>query len=251
MCFSVAAMLAGFFAIIKAGEGAALLAAGQIGTAAFMMSAKLIMLSMILDGFDGNLARLLKGTSTFGGEFDTYVDIMSFGLAPALLAYWLVLKDFGFWGLLLASSIVLSGMLRLSRFRATDDDRGMKGYQGLPITLNAGWIALTTYICLEPRTGHFFSMDSGPFAAFVWACVIAYLVLQVSNFRYPKPTKYWLFLIPSAFFIAALFVQGMKLGLVCAMGMCIYGLCYAFLPPLFPRRDLLETEKDPVHISPH
>ena len=121
-------MLAGFYCIVACATGH------------YMVAAQLIMLSMILDGLDGNLARLLKGTSQFGAELDTYVDMTSFGVAPALLAYLVVLKDFGFLGMLLASSIVLSGVIRLSRFRVIDPYRGQRGYQGLPITVNAIWL---------------------------------------------------------------------------------------------------------------
>ena len=53
----------------------------------FLLGAQLIFVSLILDGLDGTLARLLRGQSDFGGELDTFVDITSFGIAPAVLLY--------------------------------------------------------------------------------------------------------------------------------------------------------------------
>ena len=223
MVVSCAAMLAGFMSIVVAARGE------------YLASAQLIMLSMILDGFDGNIARLLKGTTKFGGEFDTYVDIMSFGLAPALLGYWAVLSEFGVWGLTMAAATVLSGMLRLSRFRAMDDDRGMRGYTGLPITVNAAWIALTVYLFhsehlpLGPE-----AMGQWPVALLVWSVSGALLVLQISNVRYGKPTKRLVFIIPSAVLTMGLFLK-LHFGVVCALGMCAYGVAYAFLSPFLPR----------------
>ena len=131
---TVLAFVAGFLAIIHVLQGE------------FLTAAKLIMLSMLLDGLDGNLARRLKGSSPFGAEMDTYVDLISFGLAPALMAYWSVLKGFGVFGLVLATAMVLSGMLRLARFKVVDPFRGQRGFLGLPITVNGGFLASVFYI---------------------------------------------------------------------------------------------------------
>ena len=217
-------MLAGFLSIIHAASGH------------FILSAQLIMLSMILDGFDGNIARLLKGTSRFGGEFDTYVDIMSFGIAPALLSYWYVFHDKGLLGLLLCSAMVLFGMARLSRFRVADPFRGLHGYVGLPITVNAGWIALLVYI-VESQGGGWMNLHQGPMAVVAWTVSMLFVFLQVSNLHYTKPAKHWIFIIPSALLILVMFLD-MKVGASAAFGMCLYGLFYAFISPFLPRHTM-------------
>jgi len=222
-------MLAGFFSIIQAASGH------------YLVSAQLIMLSMSLDGFDGNIARLLKGTSKFGGEFDTYVDIMSFGIAPALLSYWYVLHDQGWMGLLLCSAMVLSGMTRLSRFRIADPFRGLHGYVGLPITVNAGWIALLVYI-VETQGAAWLSLQHGPVAVMAWTVSVLFLLLQVSNFHYTKPAKHWIFIMPSALLILMMFLD-MKVGAAAAAGMCLYGLFYAFVSPFLPNHHEVEDSE--------
>ena len=80
--FTLAAMLCGFFSILFALEGELY----------YLLSAQFIMLAMILDGIDGKVARMLKGTTAFGAELDTYVDMMAFGLAPAILIYQVALS---------------------------------------------------------------------------------------------------------------------------------------------------------------
>ena len=238
MSLSISAMLAGFFSIIQGAEGN------------FLLSAQLIMLSMILDGFDGNVARLLKGTSDFGGEFDTFVDIMSFGVAPALLSYWYVLHDAGIMGLMLCSSVVLSGMLRLSRFRSVDPFRGARGYCGLPITVNAAWVALMIYIAESGGHPAWFTLQSGPVATLCWMVMGALILLQVSTLHYSKPTKSWLFIIPAALLIVMLFLD-LNVGVASALGMCLYGLFYAFISPFVPKAvvEMLDDTDDEEELS--
>ena len=226
MCFTVGAMLAGFISILKAASGE------------YFDAAQLIMLSMILDGFDGNIARRLNGTSKFGAEFDTFVDIMSFGIAPALLAYQAVLHEFGVFGLMLASAMVLSGMWRLSRFRLVDPHRGLKGFLGLPITVNAAWVALVVYMA---ELSEFFSLFEGWSATLAWGCSSLMIFLQVSHLHYGKPTKHWLFFIPGTGVVLGLFMHH-HIGLACATGLCLYGLFYAFVSPFLPKTDVLLDE---------
>ncbi|MCA1810126.1 MAG: CDP-alcohol phosphatidyltransferase family protein [Lentisphaerae bacterium] len=111
---TLAAMLCGFFSMLLALEG----------SAHFMLAAQFIMLAMILDGLDGNLARHLKGTSTFGAELDTYVDMTAFGLAPAILIYQVSLQTYIGWRVLMTAMVVLSGVIRLARFKVSDPERG-------------------------------------------------------------------------------------------------------------------------------
>ncbi len=235
--FTVAALLAGFYSLLLSGQGE------------FLLAAQMIMLSMLLDGFDGNVARLIKGTTKFGAELDTYVDMTSFGLAPAMLAYEAVLKEFGFLGFLLAGAIVLSGVMRLSRFRIKDPFRGQRGFQGLPITVNACWLSMFIFVA---ESGLFnterYVLHRGPMASVVWTCTLLFLILQVSNIRYPKPTKALIGFIPCILFVTFLFLK-MQVAVASALTICASCFIYAFVTPLIPRHAdlstlLEETEED-------
>ncbi len=240
----MAAMMAGFFSLVQTAEGH------------YLEAAQLIMLSMALDGLDGNLARWLKGQTSFGADLDTMVDVISFGAAPAFLAYQCALHQWGgVLGPTLAGGMLMSGASRLSRFRILDAHRGQRGFLGLPITVNAGWVALVVYIVQAGlQDAECTVLHSSPWAILVWGCSAAFILLQVSHVHYPKPTKDLGFFIPAVCLVICLFI-GVELGLAAAVAMCAYGLFYSFLMPLLPRPQADEGEESeddepvPVHHS--
>lgn len=81
-----------------------------------------ILLAAILDGLDGRLARLLKGTSRFGAELDSLADFLSFGVAPAFILYQFGLNDLKSFGWLVAMLLAIAAALRLARFNVMIDD---------------------------------------------------------------------------------------------------------------------------------
>ena len=81
-----------------------------------------ILLAAILDGLDGRIARLLKGTSRFGAELDSLADFLSFGVAPAFILYQFGLKDLKSFGWLVAMLFAIAAALRLARFNVMIDD---------------------------------------------------------------------------------------------------------------------------------
>lgn len=221
--FTVAAMMAGFYSLLMSAQGA------------FLVAAQMIMLSMLLDGFDGNVARLIKGTSKFGAELDTYVDMTSFGIAPAMLAYEAVLKHFGAMGFLLACAIVVSGVMRLSRFRIKDPFRGQRGFQGLPITVNACWLSMFIFVTESGLLStERYALQSGLMATVVWTCTVLFLLLQISNIRYPKPTKTLIGFVLCILAVLLLFLQ-QQFAVASALTICIACFIYAFITPLFPK----------------
>ena len=232
------------FAALCAGVGS-ILAAGQ---ANFLLSAQLILVSLILDGLDGTLARLLRGQSVFGAELDTFVDVTSFGIAPAALLYFYPggLQTVPAWGLALAFLYVMSGAARLSRFRAVDPYRGQRGYLGLPITTAAGFAASYLIALESPWASRmpWLSLRDGPLAAGFWLAVVAMLALQVSRIRYSKPTKNPKVLIPFMACVVLLFVPAAAI--YSAALMFAYGIWFAFVSPFFFRRFLahLPPEKE-------
>ena len=237
--FTIAAMLAGFISILVTIEGMQA-EASEHARKMFKLSAMLIMLSMILDGIDGNLARWLKGQSSFGAELDTYVDLTSFGIAPAILIFAVALQHRNpIWRILLPSAVALSGMVRLARFKAKDPLRGQGGYAGLPITANAGWVSMFVFISKTPpmpgTVEDAFSLQQGWFATLFLLGALIFIVLQVSNFRYPKPTKSPVLFAPCIVLVALLFVPIRWLSLSAATTSIILGVMYVALGPILVR----------------
>ena len=238
---TLAAMMAGFFSILVTVEGMANLNAGQY----HLWSAKLIMLAMILDGLDGIMARKLKGCSEIGAELDTYVDMTAFGIAPALLIYVVCLPSQQEWRVLMTAAVVLSGVVRLARFKATDPYRGQMGYSGLPITACAAWVSLFIYISQsEPRKAIPW-LTQGPVAVIFLMGVLLFIILQVSNVRYPKPTKRPSLFILSVVLVALLITPWrhllardpwQRLDIYSAFVMIVLGLGYVICGPLYLKR---------------
>ncbi|RKX31852.1 MAG: CDP-diacylglycerol--serine O-phosphatidyltransferase [Verrucomicrobia bacterium] len=217
---SAAGLLAGFFSILKSAEGD------------FVSAARLIMLAMVLDGLDGNIARWLKATSLFGAEFDTFVDITCFGVAPAVLAYEAVFRHFGPWGIILPSLLVIMGAARLARFRIVNPDRGQDGYVGLPITIAAGWITLFIFVESSDvliETG--FSLTHGPWSLFVWGISLVMLLLEISTIRYPKLTKDPVFFFPAVLLVAMIFAWP-PVAVATSLLICLSGLVFVTVGPL-------------------
>lgn len=232
------AMLCGFFSILVTVESMN----ETMHTAGSMhrWSALLIMLAMILDGIDGNIARKLNGCTEIGAELDTYVDMTAFGIAPAALIYVVMLTDSAprdishmVWRVAMTAVVVLSGVVRLARFKAKDPSRGQKGYTGLPITACAGWVAMLVFISQsEPFENY--SLSTGWVAAVFLTGVLIFISLQVSNVRYPKPTKHPALFIPMVIMVCVLFGP-QKIAIPAAVFMVLMVLGYICFGPLYMR----------------
>ena len=126
--FTAGNLFLGYIAILRAFRGAIEEAAGRSGAEQFAYSAVAIGVAVFLDGLDGRIARLTNTTSEFGREMDSLADVISFGVAPAVLAYtWGVQfaaggVEHGPWGQLaragyfFAFTFLLCGAARLARF---------------------------------------------------------------------------------------------------------------------------------------
>ncbi len=154
-----------------------------------------ILAACVFDVLDGRLARLGGHDSPFGREFDSLADIVSFGVAPALLVYKIVLYEFGRLGLLIAFVYLACGALRLARFNciaaASDADNGAqaspaekgKPFKGVPIPAAAGVIASLTELLL------WFDEGGRPLGAWKFALpplTIFLALMMFSQFRYPS-----------------------------------------------------------------
>ena len=99
----------------------------------------MVLLAGVMDYFDGKVARKLQVSSEFGKELDSLADLVSFGVAPAILAYALKLSEWGYWGLAISLTFVMCGALRLARFNVTTFSGS---FMGVPITVAGGIVAL-------------------------------------------------------------------------------------------------------------
>lgn len=134
--FTLGSLFSGFYAIIAAINGL------------FFHSAVAIIVAGVFDGLDGRVARLTGATSKFGMELDSLCDMVSFGLAPALLAYLWALKPYGRYGWLAAFLFAATCALRLARFNSQQvDEAPSKDFVGLPCPAAAGMVAATVLFC--------------------------------------------------------------------------------------------------------
>ncbi len=139
----------------------------------------LILLAGVLDGLDGRIARLTRATSEFGKEYDSLADVVSFGIAPAFLAYQWGLEGAGRWGWAVAFLFLVAGSVRLARFNIKAGNADRRFFIGLPIPAGAG--ALTLMVLVGKDLGVVVSHGIAV-AASVFVLVVA--LLMVSTIRY-------------------------------------------------------------------
>src|SRR5580700_3228554 len=194
--FTAGNIFLGFIAIIRSLEGALLGASGQLGSNPhFEVAAKAIGAAVVLDGLDGRIARMTNTVSAFGREMDSLADVITFGIAPAVLAFtWGVefVTPGGFLmdhraGYFLAFIFLLCGAARLARFNVQTNpvpknpgrpDR--KYFVGLPIPAAAAAVAAVVYAAgSEPVHSWIISA--------LWLALLGLLsFLMVSTWRYPS-----------------------------------------------------------------
>lgn len=132
-------LFAGFYAIIAAMRGD------------FSYAALAIYGAMLMDGLDGRVARLTNTQSEFGAEYDSLADVVSFGIAPSLVAYSWGLMSLGKPGWLAAFFYAAATALRLARFNVKSDEEGGASdfFQGLPSPAAGGLIAGMVSVAYE------------------------------------------------------------------------------------------------------
>ena len=138
----------------------------------YVSAAIFIIIAMIADGLDGRVARYFNASSEFGKELDSLCDLVSFGVAPAFLAYSFSLHEIGYLGMIAAVVFATCGAWRLARFNV--NTTVVKGYfMGLPIP--AGGCSIATFIL----TGIIPNVEGFAVA------VVLLGYLMVSKVRYP------------------------------------------------------------------
>lgn len=162
-----ASLFGGFYSIIAAFDGQ------------FENAAVAILISAVLDGLDGRVARMTGTTSRFGVEYDSLADLVAFGLAPGILIFTWALRPFGRYGWLAAFLYVVCGALRLARFNVQIGTIESKRFNGLPIPAAAALVATTVLM--------FFSIGRGQeMAKHITVLALVYLLafFMVSNVKF-------------------------------------------------------------------
>lgn len=149
---TTANLFAGFFAIMQAMNHR------------FELAALAIFAAMVMDGMDGRIARLTNTQSSFGEQYDSMADIVSFGVAPALVMYTYTLHDLGRWGWLAAFIYVAGAALRLARFNSNIHVVDSRFFQGLPSPAAAALAAGFVWLSVDNRLP---ISDSHAWVAFV------------------------------------------------------------------------------------
>jgi CDP-diacylglycerol--serine O-phosphatidyltransferase len=163
--FTVGNIFCGYYAIIATMRGSFDRAAAAIGVA------------IILDSLDGKIARLTNSTSLFGLQLDSLADVISFGIAPSILAF--------FWGLqnvnhrlgwTAAFTFTICGAMRLARFNVQAGS--LKHFVGMPIPAAGGAIAAIVYFYGEPISNSIYA------SVFVTAiCLLAFLMISTIKYN--------------------------------------------------------------------
>lgn len=155
-------MFFGFASVSQSLHGSFLLAAWLLAPAAF------------LDLFDGMVAKLLRATSAFGAEFDSFSDLIAFGMAPSILVYGLYFSRWGAPGVAVSFLPLLFGALRLTRFNLRHAGRSSDNFNGLPIPCVAGILAGFVIFTNAAPSTH-------PLEAIVAALTVLVSVLMVTS----------------------------------------------------------------------
>lgn len=137
--FTTANLFCGFFAIVQAMNQR------------FEIAAIAIFVALVMDGMDGRVARMTNTQSAFGEQYDSLTDMVSFGVAPALIAYEWVLKDLGKWGWLAAFVYCAGAALRLARFNTNIGVVDKRFFQGLPSPAAASLIAGFVWLAVDNK----------------------------------------------------------------------------------------------------
>ena len=176
--FTMGNIWLGFYAVVLAYRGTVL---GHPG--AFEKAAWMVIIAGILDGLDGRIARLTHTESEFGKEFDSLADVLTFGAAPALMAFLWGLADLGRLGWLVPLFFLLCTTIRLARFNVQTKAVDSRFFVGLPSPAAAGTIMVFLLLDQQVRELALWQQLQDPLMLGLLACSGT---LMISTFRYPS-----------------------------------------------------------------
>jgi CDP-diacylglycerol--serine O-phosphatidyltransferase len=143
----------------------------------FTFASWAILLSVVFDGLDGQVARKNPTPSEFGKELDSLVDVVSFGIAPSILGYVFVYRNFYFWATLALFIYLLCSVVRLAKYNITAKEKLANYFYGLPTTVSGGILA--SFILIYRKRQESF------FLPFIFLIIVVFLAfLMVSRVKY-------------------------------------------------------------------
>lgn len=146
----------------------------------FTFASWAIILSVVFDGLDGQIARKNPIPSEFGKELDSLVDVISFGIAPSILGYKFVYRDFYFLATLALFIYLFCSVMRLARFNITPMDELANYFYGLPTTAGGGLLA--SFILIYRKKGSIALPQYVPIIFLLMVLILAFLM--ISRVRY-------------------------------------------------------------------
>lgn len=168
--FTALNMACGFGAILFAFHGK------------FYQACMFIVLGAIFDSVDGRIARMTNTQSSFGEQFDSLSDLVSFGVSPAIIYYFRFLSEAGRPGMVACFFFMLCGALRLARFNANIDKNKSDYFQGLPIP--GGATAVISLVFLSSTFPVILE-----YKALTVLYLLFYAALMISNIPFPSFKK--------------------------------------------------------------
>jgi CDP-diacylglycerol---serine O-phosphatidyltransferase len=167
--FTTASLFSGFFAIVQAMNQK------------FAIAAIAIFISMVLDSLDGRVARWTNTQSAFGEQYDSLSDMVSFGVAPALVAYEWSLRDLGKFGWVAAFIYCAGAALRLARFNTNIGVVDKRFFQGLPSPAAAAIVAGFVWIVTDLRDTKWITSTPKELVWVIWAFTVYAGISMVTN----------------------------------------------------------------------
>jgi CDP-diacylglycerol--serine O-phosphatidyltransferase len=246
-------LIFGFLAVLKIFEGAIQREKGGPNwTHPYRISIYCILAACVFDLLDGRLARLGGKESPFGREFDSLADIVSFGVAPALLVFKIVLYEIPHQiGWLIAGFYLLCGALRLARFNvaaAYNLGAGTRNFTGFPIPAAAGLISSITLLVLKESNYQNEAELSAGFGGIAVAALMVFLAFMMfSKFEYPSFKGFnWRtqFSLPKFIGAVALLLLNIIYYWWMPAVMFVSYLLYGFLRPFISRAWRREIEEE-------
>jgi CDP-diacylglycerol--serine O-phosphatidyltransferase len=205
--FTTGALFAGFYAIVQAMNNR------------FEFAAVGIFIAMVLDGLDGRVARLTHTQSEFGAEYDSLSDMVSFGVAPALVVYEWALKGLGKWGWFAAFIYCAATALRLARFNTNIEVVDKRYFQGLPSPAAAALIAGFVWVMHDfDFSGESVSWYAAALAVFAGLSMVSNLPFySFKDFNMRKSVPFLVIFLVAIFLI---FVSSYPPGVLFGLFMC-------------------------------
>ena len=172
----------------------------------FEVSVIAIIIAAIIDGLDGRIARLIKGTSKVGKELDSLTDVISFGVAPAFIMYFWSLSEIGRLGWLISLIYVICVALRLARFNVNSEGESSwkdNFFEGIPSP--AGGILVLMPLIYSFSEIQFFTLNNKILVPILFIVISVLLISKIPTYSLkkivvPRSTTIFLLLVVVLYF---------------------------------------------------